>query len=344
MLSGTADLTTTVNNYANGYTIGSANSSLMIFDDLYLLDTTGPAPLNAPLLTSPRIETQFPSSDGAVQFAIGAAILGSTTPRGGTTSNAVNSWRVHAFIPTMNCTLSAVAFSPAISNAAPQFRPIVYSDSAGLPGTLLTTGATVTGMTANVPVVMPLTTPQVLVAGTRYWLGMMTDVTTGGSSLSCLDGSSNDRTAGVTFSSGAPASAPGGQVNSINVCTWGVVSGITSNAYTVSNNPPQGNNSYVYDATIGHEDLYNFPALSVTPSNIYAVAVKANVSKSDAGSRGVSVRCKSGATDSAGTGGTQAPGTSFAWISSHFATDPNGGGAWSKAALDAAQAGLRVES
>ena len=52
----------TSNNYANVFNFTGAGEAI---DDLYLFDTTG-ATNNAVLLTSPRIETQFPSSDSSV--------------------------------------------------------------------------------------------------------------------------------------------------------------------------------------------------------------------------------------------------------------------------------------
>ena len=341
-VTGSGDTTATANSTANGLTIGGATGVNITFDDLYLLDSTGSAPLNAALLTSPRIETQFPSSDGAVQSAVGAAILGSSLSRNGTgLSTTANQFRVRAFTPVANCTVNSISMLPGATSAAIQLRPVIYADSSNAPGALLSAGSTVVGMTSGTAVTMPLTTPQSLVAGTRYWLGFMCDIAVT-SGLTSFDGANNDRTATSTFASGAPGTAPATSLT-LSATLWGNIT-VSANWPAISNNPAQGNYGYVYDATVGHEDLYSFPALSVTPSTIYNVAGKASVSKSDAGAKTVSVRCKSGTTDSAGTGGTQAPGTSFAWITSNFSTDPNTSGAWSKAALDAAQAGLRVES
>jgi hypothetical protein len=190
---------------------------------------------------------------------------------------------------------------------------------------------------------MPLTTAQALTAGTQYWLGTMTDIAVTNIYFG-QDTSLNARSATATFASGAPGTAPG--------MTAGITAGILfgtlstqANWATVDQNPNEGTFSYVFDATVGHEDLYAFPVLSAPPSAIYAVAVKASLSKSDAGAKTASVRLKSGATDSAGTGGTAlAPGTSFGWMTSVFERDPNGNVAWTKTALDAAQAGVKVET
>jgi hypothetical protein len=77
ILSGTGDTTTTANSFANAILLGQPNvaANTFLVDDFYLFDATGTVN-NAPLLTSPRIETQFPNADASVQFAIGAAVLG----------------------------------------------------------------------------------------------------------------------------------------------------------------------------------------------------------------------------------------------------------------------------
>jgi hypothetical protein len=100
----------------------------------------------------------------------------------------------------------------------------------------------------------------------------------------------------------------------------------------------------VFDSVVGHEDLYTLPALSAPTTAIYAVAVKANVAKSDAGTKTVSVRAKSGATDSAGTVASFAPATTFGWLDTLFETDPATGVAWTFTAVNAVQIGVRVET
>lgn len=344
ILSGTGATRTTANNYANVVQFVTAGTTPIItVDDFYLFDTTG-STNNAVLLTSPRIETQFPTGDAAVQFAVGAAILGSSVSRTtGFSSNAANQFRVRPFTPGINMTLSSVSFLPGATNASIQQRPIVYSDNAGAPGTLLSAGSTVTGVTAGTVKTMPLTTPQALTAGTQYWLGHMSDILVT-NSLTLFDGTTTDRTATSTFASGAPGTAPATSTTGATLI-WGNATVTGNNWYGVSQNPAQGAQSYAFDATVGHEDLYSFPSLSAPPSAIYAVAVKASLSKSDAGAKTASVRLKSSTTDSAGTGGTAlAPGTTYGWMTSLFPLDPNGSIAWTLAALNAAQAGVKVET
>jgi len=346
ILSGTGDTTATANNTASGIQLATAATGVMQADDLYLFDATGSIN-NAVLLTSPRIETQFPSADGAVQFAVGAATLGNSVQRAGSAANGANYLYLRPYTPTRNCTLNSISFLPAATSATLNARPVVYADVAGAPngGALLSAGSTVTGVTSGTLLNMPLTTPVGLIAGTQYWLGLMLDIVV--SNVMALgDSLAVGRSATSTFASGAPATCPATAAGGATVVVYGNITlSPPVNYYEVASQPVQGMQSYVFDSVVGHEDLYAFPVLSAPPSAIYAVAVKANLSKSDAGAKTASVRLKSGATDSAGSGGTAlAPGTSFGWMTSHYERDPNGNIAWTKTALDAAQAGVKVET
>jgi len=348
ILSGTGNTKTTANNYANTFIIVAGNTSSGInCDDLYLFDTTGTTN-NAVLLTSPRIETQFPTSDGAIQFAPGAATLGTSAIRYATTnSGGANFFYVRPYTPTRACTLNSLGLISAVTNATLNIRPVVYADNAGTPtgGALLSSGSTVTGITAGAITTLPLTTPLTLTAGTQYWLGWMSDLATT-SYWNSADGNNSGRTQTVTFTSGAPSTGPGSLfTGQFSAPVFGNIT-LTSpiNTYEVNQNPAQGLPSYVYDATVGHEDFYNFPNLTVAPTAIYAVAVKGNVAKSDAGAKTVSLRTKSGGTDSGGSLTGQAPGTSFTWLTSLFVTDPNTSAAWTGANLNAAQSGFRIDS
>jgi len=343
ILSGSGDTTATANNTANGIQIGASGTPIYIVDDLYIFDTTG-STNNAALLTSPRIETQLPSSDAAVQFAFGAAMLGASQTRAATlVSTGANQLRLRSVVPAANCTLSAISFLAA-TTASPtiNLRPVVYSSVSGVPGALLGSGSTTTGTTANTLKTMPLTSAVALSAGTQYFVGFMCDIAvTNG--LAGYTSVADDFIAVATFASGAPGTAPA-MSNTASTVIAGNVTASGANWFSVAQNPVQGGLSYVADATVGHEDLYGYPTLSAVPLAIYAVAVKASVAKSDAGAKTLSLRLKSGGTDSAGSAGAMAPGTSYGWLTSLYPTDPATGTAWTAASLNAAQAGVRVES
>src|SRR5205085_5953791 len=89
--------------------------------------------------------------------------------------------------------------------------------------------------------------------------------------------------------------APNGTAQS----QWANTGGASS---LVSMQTNDGDTSYVYSSTVGQEDLYTFPTLAsagITPLVITGVVPFAICKRSDSGSRTVSVRCKSGATDAA---------------------------------------------
>jgi len=341
IISGTGDTQNTVNAFANGFGSVAGSGTGLVIDDLYLFDTTG-ATNNVVLLTSPRIETTFPTSDSAVQFAFGAGILGSSVAKVAT-ANSLTAGRLwlRRFTPTANCTLNSISVVPAFTSGVANFRPVVYADSAGAAGTLLSAGSTVTGVTSGVVLTMPLTTPQSLTAGTQYWLGLMNDTA---GNCQQLDGSASAYVATVTFASGAPGTAPAMTSGQASWLLWGNLTGMAVNYDEVNNQPPDGQYSYVYDSTVNHEDLYNFNAFSQPPVTIHTVAVKAYAQKSDSGTKTVSMRLKSGATDSGGSNTGQALGTTFGWLGSFFSTDPNTSAAWTASALNAATSGLKIDS
>jgi len=347
IFSGTGNTKTTANNSANQFFVaGQVAGPTVIYDDLYLFDNTGTTN-NTALLTSPRIETQFPISDGAVQFAIGASTLGNSVSRGNNNyaGNLANDMYLRPYTPTRNCTLNSISLLATVTNASVNLRPVVYADNGGTPngGALLSAGSTVTGITSLTIVTLPLTTPVSLTAGTQYWLGWMNDIAVS-NPFGSADALAQGRRATSTFASGAPATCPTMTTGQQTAVVWGNITLASPVNYYEHSQPPQGLPSYVFDANVGHEDLYNFPALSVAPTAIYAVAVKGNIAKSDTGAKTVSLRTKSGATDSAGSLAGQAPGTSFGWLTSLFPTDPNTSAAWTAANLNAAQSGFRVDS
>jgi hypothetical protein len=163
--------------------------------------------------------------------------------------------------------------------------------------------------------------------------------------LQIADSANQGRAGASTFASGAPSSPPTLSATTTALLWGNITLASPANYYEVSQQPPPAaNTSYVFDATVGHEDLYGFPNLSVIPASVYAVAVKAFCARSDSGARTVSLRTKSSATDGGGSLTGQTPGTSYAWIGSNFETDPNGSIPWTGVNLNAATSGFKVDA
>lgn len=319
-------------------------------DDLYINDTSG-STNNTVLLTNPRIETQIPSGDSAVQFSIGAATIGDSTNFTVSSTNdlygsIVNTLWLRSFTPTFNCTLNSIAVLPITSSSPTKFKAVLYADSVNAPAALLATGTETTGASANNYLTLPFGSGQALTAGTQYWLGFIVDSNVALQGLD--DGPAGGRRVNNTYGSGPPN--PAGVMSfSPSVFMWGNVTGFTGNFNAETRSPPMppnsaGDISYVSDSVVGHEDLYTFPNLSTTPTTVHAVAVKGLISDSDGGARTISLRTKSSATDSAGTGGSISPATSYAWLTSLFETNPNGSITWTGTTVNAATHGVKIDS
>jgi hypothetical protein len=347
ILTGTGNTITTANSYANqfGFTNPTTSIPSLSVDDVYLFSSAG-ARNNAALLTAPRIETTFPVSDGVVQFGIGASSFGSSYRHAafdGGFSNANNQFWVRSFVPTRACTVNSLSFLPSATNAGINIRGIIYTDSASVPNTLVASGTTVTGLLSGIVANLPFASPPTLTAGTTYWFGFMCDIAVAGS-MSVSDNNTGGRQATVTFSSGAPSTAPV-TGNYADMPLWvNITLSAPVNNYEMRQPIPLPNQAinFTSDSTVGHEDLFNMNALSTTPSNIYVVVAKAYASKSDTGARTISAHLKSGATDVAGV--SVAPPTTFGWTACYTETDPATSATWTLTGVNAAQGGYKIDS
>jgi len=345
IFSGTGNTRATANNYVNNINflftpVGVSGAS--VYDDLYLFDNTGSVN-NAVLLTSPRVETTFPVSDSSVQFAIGASVIGSPIARTSTNITFVaNVLYLRPLTAARAMTLNTIYVMPSGTSPSANWRMVVYADNSGLPGALLGQSNAAVGITSGTVMVGNLITPVSLTSGVQYWLGFMCD--TASINFLMQDTLNQGRSATATFTVGAPSSAPAMAANS-TATVWGAVT-LTApvNFYEVNQQPPASQYSYVYDSVVGHEDLYNFGALSVIPTAVYAVSVKSFAAKSDTGVRTMSNRLLSGGVDSGGSLTGQTLSQSFQWYGTNFDTDPGTSAAWTGVGLNAAQSGFRIDS
>lgn len=115
--------------------------------------------------------------------------------------------------------------------------------------------------------------------------------------------------------------------------------GAASNYLCVTETPPNDDTSYVGDATVGDQDRYTFPAISA--ASVDAVAVNLRAEKDDANTRSLRAVVKSGAT--VADNGTDFPmPQGYDYFQGIFETDPNTGSAWTVAAVNAAEFGVKV--
>jgi hypothetical protein len=106
---------------------------------------------------------------------------------------------------------------------------------------------------------------------------------------------------------------------------------------------PDLDTTNVESSTIGHIDLYGFPALSHTPAAIYAVQVSPMVNKTDSGFRSMKPVMRSGGVNYEGDEKSIGADT-FIWVPTIYEEDPDTSAAWTIAGVNALEAGQKVEA
>lgn len=292
-----------------------------------------------PPMTNAIVETQFPIGDDAVDFAVGAALLGpdySTT----TSTNAPGAGQLvlRQFTPDVDGTLDRVAILPAAASVVAKFKACAYADSAGSPGALLSDGVEVIGCAAGVALVSDLVTPQAFAAGVPIWIGVYGDTSI---ALHLTDSGVLGRKIARTYASGAPATAGAMTVNLPSWVIYGLASGV-ADQWSVIDNNPFSPISYVEAGSAGDHNLHVFPILSSTPTTIYGLAVSAIIWRTDAGARTIDLLTKSAAVTDEGLSPGQAPPTSPGLLESYWRVDPDTSAAWNASGVNLALHGLGI--
>ena len=325
------------------------------YDDLCVFDPTAPGYSNSILTAGLVVETQYPqadvarvfTADGLVVPPTGLASRGVYRTSGSTATLTANNLHLVRIIPPVNCTINNVS-GYSFSASAAKMRGVVYADSAGAPAALLSSGSEVVGTSNPLNLVWPLVAPQALVAGTSYWIGVITDTGFTGSTVESASNTGIRKAA--TYTSGPPDPAGTGFTTAQpTYLFWANCVVPAANWASLSLNPTldltsiytSGGLSQIHSSTVGQEELYTFPALTGTPA-IYGAVVRGVASKSDAGPRTVSFNMRSGATDSTGSLASQVLSTSPQWMGSIFVNDPATGAAWTVTGINNATSGVSV--
>lgn len=337
VFTGTGNLKTSGNSSANTVVL---YGNWCNFDDMYLFDNTGST--NNTQRGDSRVETLFPAADASVAFTPSQGVIGAYyTLVSANGYLSANQLFLRKYAAPVSGTLNSVSVMPNQSSGTINFKPAVYADNGGTPGTLLSGGSTVTGCTSGTAVTMPLTTPQSLTADTSYWLGYVadTDLNTlrqdaGGAMASA------GYTAGLSFSSALPSTAPGMSSGQNSLMVWGNVTGMSGNYKEVNEVPAGGDLSCVTSNTVGAEDLYGFSSLSSAPNNIAGVKVSALLRKTDSGARIVTVQLKSGSADASGP--SESPTASYVYYSNYQDSDPGTSASWTQSGVNNLSAGVKI--
>jgi hypothetical protein len=204
----------------------------------------------------------------------------------------------------------------------------------GIPGALLATSAEVANpITGNND--FTFSSPPSVTAGTTYYAAILTDVAWNNAGQVAT---TTIYTESQTYGSGFPSTATPSPVGTY--AGQHTITITTTNSYCVNEAIEDGDASYVYDNTSGHEDLYDLANLSATPTSIVGVQSRMFAKKSDSGTRQGQIRVKSGATEVGGTDTVLS--TTYGWLNRVDAVDPNTSAAWTASAVNALQVGPKV--
>ena len=153
--------------------------------------------------------------------------------------------------------------------------------------------------------------------------------------LVCIDGSGTDQTTriGPCFIETVIPNADGTTVN--------FTPSAGSNWQNVDDgNAPDDDTTYNSSSTVNHKDLYGMAALTGNIGTVYAVMARSMVRGVDAGTRGLKAVARSNVTEVDGT--EKFVDQRYIYIDHIYENDPNGGGAWTESAVNAAEFGIKI--
>lgn len=310
--------------------------------DLYLHFYTSAVTSDTPLFSNPAVVCSAPTADSSVAFAPTAGVLGQDyVATGNTNAPGANELFLRKFTPAVNMTINSVSCIPGATSAGANFKAVIYSDSAGSPNALLSSGTQVTGATSGTTLTGALVTPQALTAGTPYWIGFITDTSV---VLQQVDTTTTGSKAANTYGSGAPGTAPAMTTGQPSWLLVGNCTGQAANWPQVAVSPPVGNASYNASSTVAAADLFTMAAMPGSPNVVYSSKICLYGELGAAGARTVNLQQKSGSTTGNGSSAGQTPGTSYGFMTSYFDTDPNTSAQWTAANQNAATAGYDIAS
>ncbi len=124
------------------------------------------------------------------------------------------------------------------------------------------------------------------------------------------------------------------------------LSGLTNWEMVDDGDTPDDDATYVSGSVVGDDELYDFADLGASGfaiDAVHAVAVTNVFRKAEAGARTVKTLARSNVTE---VEGADTPGVPVTYLheQSVYETDPDGGGVWDEAAVNAAEFGVTIEA
>lgn len=319
----------------------------LTYDHLYLWSYLAAGGPDNPVLTNPLIDTSFVISDHSTTFTRDRSEVGyvdKDTDNDRWANLGGNQLYLQRVVADQSGTLDSITLGTRNNNTFMRVRAVLYADSSGTPGSLISASTTDAG---GIPVDgrffldCPFSSPPSIVEGTAYWIGFILNGTGIGVAVGVLTGV-NSVARGITFPT---APNPAGSVSTVqNFRVWGNVTG-SNRSFTQLNQPRSlGNIRFNSSDVVGNADVFNAEPLSSGSPTVYGVAVKAVLSKSDGGARTADINIIAGSTTSPGSNPAVAPSGTPTTYATYFPTNPDTGLDWTAAQVSASRVGVEVNS
>ena len=120
------------------------------------------------------------------------------------------------------------------------------------------------------------------------------------------------------------------------------LSGLTNYEMVDDGATPDDDTTYNFGGTVGDDELYTHGALTLTADVIPGISVRNHCQKIDAGLRTIGTLVRSNVTEA--TGADRGCRVGYGYYDEVLETDPDGGGAWNQAAVEAAEYGLTIKA
>jgi len=323
---------------------GTLGVGYCLFDDLYVFDNTT-AYNNAPVLASPVIITQGPAEDYQTQWNNQGSLIGNYYPQLNNESYlTIQGNRIYVVpvtSPVVQALVAVVIDTIAASTGA-NVMPLVFADSSGSPGALLSSGPQVTGVSSGTNS-FALSSQIELAVGTQYWLGFMTDTSIFLQQFA--SGVNLGFRANYTYSGGAPSTCPSGTAGQASAVVYGACKYASTDFESLALNPPQGDASYTSTGLTGPADVFFFPPLPLGVTDVFTVGIAGNAAIQSSADLIFSMfAIPPNGTSGFGTKYDFEANTSYAWYDTFFDSEPGTSGSWSVEDVDRAIYGMLTNS
>lgn len=340
----------TTNNYANALTIGyvnTVNTTANIDDFLWRSDATSGVG-NAAWVGDIRCYARAPASDVQAQFTGQVPASGNQNLGYGYQQQSQTYGANAASFMQFTAALGGMVTGATITvnaNVTGNISVAVYdlTGPSNTPGNLLGASTPVTNPVAGT-VAFTFPTPFRVVPGTVYAFAVNQNASVQyAAAYAYIQSWQGAVNYSLAYASGWPSA-----INSLGFTWSGTASPVTANPITIAtgnfglvSEPHQdAATSYIFDSTVGHNDLYSIASIPVIPIATIAVTTRAFAEKSDAGLRSGNVQLKSGSTTV--TSPSTALTTAWSWLWRTDVNDPATSAPWTATAVNNVQIGPTV--